>query len=73
MLARLRDLIPSQRRYQRELAEAEAQMEGTAEREAQVDRAVRDAEIVANRLARHRHENHFAQRMRAAYGGNTPA
>lgn len=68
MLTRLRNLIPSRRRYLRELADAEAQMESTAQREEQVERAVRDAEVVATRLARHRQENHFAQRMRAAYG-----
>lgn len=72
----LRDLfnwLPSRRRRAREHAEAEAEVATTALREEVVEAETREAYRLAHRLAEHRRESHFEQRMRAAYRGEKHA
>lgn len=63
----LLDLFPGRRKRAAEKAEAEAQARVTAQREAEVEPLIQDSLSLAQRLAKHRAENHFAQRINSAF------
>lgn len=65
----LLDWMPSRRRLAREKAEAQREADDTDRHEAEAETSIRDAYLVAHKLAEHRRHNHFSQRMRAAYRG----
>ena len=62
------DRLPSRRRRRHEEVEAAHDAAITQQREQEADKEIRRAYMVAHKLAEHRRENHFADRMRAAYG-----
>ena len=64
----LLDRLPSRRRRRREEVEAAHDAAITEQREHAADEEIRHAYTVAHKLAAHRRQNHFADRMRAAYG-----
>ena len=64
----LLDWMPSRRRRRAERTDAVHEAAITDRREQEADKEIRRAIAVAHRLAEHRRQNHFAQRMRAAYG-----
>lgn len=64
----LLDWLPSRRRRRAERVDAAHEAEITERREQEHDKEIRHAYVVAHRLAEHRRQNHFADRMRAAYG-----
>lgn len=64
----LLDYLPSRRRRRREEIEAAHAAAITEQREMDADTDIQAAYTVARRLAAHRRKNHFASRMRAAYG-----
>ena len=64
----LLDWLPSRRRRHREKAEAAHEAAITEQREQAADEEIRHAYTIAYKLAAHRRQNHFADRMRAAYG-----
>ena len=64
----LLDRLPSRRRRRRDEVEAAHDAAITEQREQQTDEEIRRAYAVAHKLAAHRRQNHFADRMRAAYG-----
>ena len=61
--------LPSTRRRQEEQDKSLAEARKTSRREVQADRVIKTSTELATRLSAHREENHFAQRMRAAYRG----
>ena len=65
---RLLDWMPGRRRRHTEEVEAAHEAAITEQREHAADEEIRHATAVAHRLAEHRRRNHFADRMRAAYG-----
>lgn len=64
----LLDWLPGRRRRRRDEVEAAHDAAITQQREQETDEEIRRAYMVAHKLAEHRRENHFADRMRAAYG-----
>lgn len=64
----LLDRLPSRRRRRREEVEASHDAAITEQREQDTHTEIQAAYVVAHRLAAHRRKNHFASRMRAAYG-----
>ena len=68
LIHRIAEAMPARKKRAREWAEARAEAAETTRREAEVDTEVRHAYSVAHKLAAHRRQNHFADRMRAAYG-----
>ena len=64
----LLDYLPSRRRRRREEVEAAHAAAITEQREMDADTEIQAAYTVAHRLAAHRRKNHFASKMRAAYG-----
>ena len=64
----LLDHLPSRRRRRREEVEAAHDAAITEQREQDTDTDIRAAYTVAHKLAAHRSQNHFADRLRAAYG-----
>lgn len=69
---RLLDWLPASRRRKREAADAARDAEITTRREHESEELEREALTLAHRLSLHRQQNHFADRMRAAYrGGGT--
>lgn len=61
--------FPSVRRYKAETARSLAEARQTDRREVEAERVIEDSFELTARLKQHRVENHFAQRMRAAYRG----
>lgn len=64
----LLDWLPGRRKRHAERIAAAHEAAITDQREQEADKEIRDAYMVAHRLAVHRRQNHFADRMRAAYG-----
>ena len=64
----LLDWLPGRRKRHAERADAANEAAITEQREQETDAEIRHAYTVAHRLAAHRRRNHFADRMRAAYG-----
>lgn len=64
----LLDRLPSRRRRRREEVEAAHDAAITEQREQETRTDIQAAYMVAHKLAAHRRQNHFADRMRAAYG-----
>ena len=64
----LLDWLPGRRKRHAERIAAAHEAAITDQREQEADKEIRDAYMVAHRLAVHRRQNHFASRMRAAYG-----
>lgn len=64
----LLDWLPSRRRRRAERIDAAHEAAITEQREQEADEEIRHAYAVAHKLAAHRRQNHFADRMRAAYG-----
>lgn len=64
----LLDRLPSRRRRRREEVEAAHDAAITEQREQDAQDDIQAAYVVAHKLAAHRRQNHFADRMRAAYG-----
>lgn len=64
----LLDRLPSRRRRRREEVEVAHDAAITEQREQDTHDDIQAAYEVAHRLAAHRRKNHFADRMRAAYG-----
>ena len=64
----LLDWTPGRRRRDAERIEAEREAAITEQREQEADEEIRRAYTVAHKLSEHRRRNHFADRMRAAYG-----
>ena len=73
LFRRLAEKTPAHKRQVQELQEAELEARETDRRETEVDAETRKAYQLAHRLAVHRRENHFEQRMRAAYQGKRHA
>lgn len=65
---RLLDWLPTRRRRRLEEVDAAHEAAITEQREQKIDAEIDAAYRVAHRLAEHRRRNHFAERMRAAYG-----
>lgn len=64
----LLDRLPGRRKRRAEQADAANEAAITEQREQKTDAEIRHAYTVAHKLAAHRRQNHFADRMRAAYG-----
>ena len=64
----LLDWLPGRRKRHAERADAANEAAITEQREQDADTDIQAAYTVAHRLAAHRRQNHFADRMRAAYG-----
>ena len=64
----LLDRLPSRRRRRREEVKAARDAAITERREQDTHTDIQAAYVVAHKLAEHRRQNHFADRMRAAYG-----
>ena len=64
----LLDRLPARRRRRREEVNAAHDAAITEQREQETDNEIRAAYELAGKLAEHRRQNHFADRMRAAYG-----
>ena len=64
----LLDWTPGRRRRDAERIEAEREAAITEQREQEADAEIQAAYVVAHKLAAHRSQDHFADRMRAAYG-----
>lgn len=64
----LLDRLPSRRRRRREEVDAAHDAAITEQREQDTRAEIQAAYTVARKLAAHRRQNHFAERMRAAYG-----
>lgn len=64
----LLDRLPSRRRRRREEIDAARDAAITEQREQDTHTDIQAAYMVAHKLAAHRRQNHFADRMRAAYG-----
>ena len=64
----LLDHLPSRRRRRREEVEAAHDAAITQQREQDTRTDIQAAYVIADKLAEHRRRNHFADRMRAAYG-----
>lgn len=64
----LLDYLPSRRRRRREEVEAAHAAAITERREMDADTDIQAAYELAGKLAEHRRQNHFADRIRAAYG-----
>ena len=64
----LLDRLPFRRRRRREEVNAAHDAAITEQREQEAESEIRAAYMVAHKLASHRQQNHFADRMRAAYG-----
>lgn len=64
----LLDRLPFRRRRRREEIEAAHAAAITEQREMETDNEIRAACDLAGKLAEHRRQNHFADRIRAAYG-----
>ena len=64
----LLDRLPGRRKRRAERIEAAHEAAITEQRERAADKEIRSAHAVAHKLAAHRRQNHFAERMRAAYG-----
>lgn len=69
MISRLLAWLPSRRHLERERAAAAAEIEDAARHQTDSQDTIREAYMVAHKLAAHRQNNHFSQRMRAAYRG----
>ncbi len=69
MISRLFAWLPSRRRLERERAAAAAEVADAARHQTDSQDTIREAYMVAHKLAAHRQNNHFSQRMRAAYRG----
>lgn len=67
------DWMPRRRKARAEQARAEAEAAETTRREEEAETEIRDAYALAHKLAAHRRQNHFEQRMRAAYRGERHA
>ena len=64
----LLDWLPGRRKRRAEQLDAVHEAAITEQREQEADKEIRHAYTVAHKLAAHRRQNHFADRMRAAYG-----
>lgn len=64
----LLDRLPGRRRRHREEVDAAHESAITEQREQETRAEIQAAYTVVNRLVEHRRRNHFAERMRAAYG-----
>ena len=64
----LADWLPGRRKRHAERIDAAHEAAITEQRERAADKEIRHAYAVAHKLAAHRRQNHFADRMRAAYG-----
>ena len=64
----LLDHLPSRRHQRREEANAAQDAAITEQREQDTHTDIQAAYVIADKLAAHRRRNHFAERMRAAYG-----
>lgn len=63
------DWLPRRKKQREDKERARVEAEATSRREQEADKEIVGAYKLANRLAQHRRENHFAQRIRAAYRG----
>lgn len=63
----LADWLPGRRKRHAERIEAAHEAAITEQRERAADKEIRHAYAVAHKLAEHRDENHFAQRIHQAY------
>lgn len=64
----LADWLPGRRKRRAERIEAAHEAAITEQREQDTHTDIQAAYMVAHKLAAHRRQNHFADRMRAAYG-----
>lgn len=64
----LLDWLPGRRKRRAERVDAAHEAAITEQREHAADEEIQAAYAVAHKLATHRRQNHFANRMRAAYG-----
>lgn len=65
---RLTDWLPGRRKRRAEQLDAAHEAAITEQREQDTHTEIQAAYMVAHKLAAHRRQNHFADRMRAAYG-----
>lgn len=64
---RLVDMLPGRRKRKAEIAEAKRQAQITAQREADAAPIHQHADSLIARLAAHRAQNHYGQRVNAAF------